>query len=28
VKKEHYYNSFKAFAKAVSADPALIKVEI
>ena len=28
VKKEHYYNCFKAFTKAVSADPALIKVEI
>ena len=28
VRKEHYFNCFKAFTKAVSADPALIKVEI
>ena len=28
VKKEHYFNCFKAFSRAVSADPALIKVEI
>lgn len=28
IKKQHYFNCFKAFTKAVSADPALIKMEI